>query len=245
MSSSAAAASAAPAFEAFAVPLFAGAAERVLALGAEPLVLGRGALLGVHDKNVSRTQAQLEALPGGRVRLVACGLNPLEVSRRADGGRVRELERGASVELVDEDEFALLPGAYRFRVEVERVLGADDDAASASDATEPLTDEATVEMSHAALAVADADMAGVAAGVAHVPKRRRREPEAAGEFNAELAYQFVDEHANQVALGAARFDPAQWLRWFAVHSSPDAYNDKAVRGMRLGAQPFCSCSTLC
>lgn len=77
-------------------------------------VLGRGPLLGISDKRVSRNHALLENSQG-RLRLRATHVNPVFLQSRSDPGPV-PLTRGQWTVLQPGDTVSLLPGHLHYKV---------------------------------------------------------------------------------------------------------------------------------
>lgn len=208
---------------AFLIPQFAGAASAHVELeGGVEVTLGRNdGVLGIVDKNVSRTQATVQAaLDSAHVVVAANGMNPILVLLKS--GTTKELTRGQRVELKDGDRFSLLPDKYAIKIEIEREL---PDAAEDS-ATQPLDDD-------------DDDNDGVRTTTRELTVDHDRTIVAdqshllLDEFNYEDAFQFVSREPYRRALLRQPWRADAWLRWFELHSARDSYNEAAVRAMRI------------
>jgi len=196
---------------------FAGAASRTVELEAGVrLTLGRNdAVLGVTDKNVSRTQVVVEAsLDLSHVLLEAGGINAVELKFKS--GKALELKKGERAELRDGDRFWLLPDKYEIAVEIEQV---NDDGDDDDDVTEELAGDDDVDTRD----LTDKDKTVVVADDAYD----------AAHFSYEDAFQFVSGEASRRALQRNAWNAEAWLRWFDFYSTRSAYNEVGVRAMRI------------
>jgi uncharacterized protein (TIGR02452 family) len=137
--------------------------------------------------------------------------------------------------LFDGDCVWLLPDKYEIKIEIERVLTeaerrgevANDDGDDDDSATQPLGDETSTDDDDERDTTVDRDKTVVD------PSQFDDLDGDAEQFNCENAFQFVSQERYRRALRKQPWNTAAWLRWFEHHSALDAYNEAAVRAMRV------------
>jgi uncharacterized protein (TIGR02452 family) len=129
----------------------------------------------------------------------------------------------------------LLPEKYEIKVEIERVLteaerrGDNDD----DSLTQPLDDDSGTEVG---VGTDDDERDTTVDKDETVVDPSQFEDDLDGDaahFNYENAFQFVSQERYRHALRKQPWNANVWLRWFEHHASRDAYNEAAVRAMRV------------
>jgi uncharacterized protein (TIGR02452 family) len=188
------------------------------------LTLGRNdTVLGITDKNVSRTQAIVEAsLDLQTVVVEAGGVNALELHLKS--GAAMELKKGQRAELRDGDRFWLLPDKYEIHVEIEQIEPSQaDDGGDDDDGTELLEGDEGDDTGERGTRDQDKTVVVAVDDAAYD----------AAHFSYEDSYQFVTSESSRRALQRNPWNAEAWLRWFDFYSSRGAYNEAAVRAMRI------------
>jgi hypothetical protein len=95
---------------------------KIISLGSGNLLLGRGSLLGIDDRKLSRYQALIIVSESGAVQLLFIGKNPMYLVKKDDDSSLQKrlLKKGQLYLLQHGDRFCLLQDKYWFTVHLEQ-----------------------------------------------------------------------------------------------------------------------------